>query len=106
MDLQDFRRELDEIDTELLRLFCRRMAIVEEIGVYKIKNGLPVTDPEREKQIFSRIAQESPEGLEADAAALYTSILELSRAKQERMRTEQGSPEKMENVCCEEGIEK
>ena len=106
MDLQDFRRELDEIDTELLRLFCRRMAIVEEIGVYKIKNGLPVTDPEREKQIFLRIAQESPEGLEADAAALYTAILELSRAKQERMRTEQGSPEKMENVCCEEGIEK
>lgn len=106
MDLQDFRRELDEIDTELLRLFCRRMAIVEEIGVYKIKNGLPVTDPERERQIFSRIAQESPEGLKADAAALYAAILELSRAKQERMRAEQGSPEKMENVCCEEGIEK
>ena len=106
MDLQDYRRELDEIDTELLRLFCRRMAIVEEIGVYKIKNGLPVTDPEREKQIFSRIAQESPEGLKADAAALYTAILELSRAKQDRMMTEHGASEKKEQVCCEEGIEK
>ena len=85
MDLQDFRRELDEIDTELLRLFCRRMAIVEEIGVYKIKNGLPVTDPER---------------------ALYTTILELSRAKQERKMAEHGALEKKEQVCCEEGIEK
>jgi chorismate mutase len=106
MDLQDFRRELDEIDTELLRLFCRRMAIVEEIGAYKIKNGLQVTDPERERRIFSRIAQESPEGLEDDAAALYTTILELSRAKQERIRAEQGALEKKEKVCCEEGIEK
>ena len=106
MDLQDFRRELDEIDTELLRLFCRRMAIVEEIGAYKIKNGLQVTDPERERRIFSRIAQESPEGLEDDAAALYTTILELSRAKQDHMMTEHGASETKEQVCCEEGIEK
>jgi monofunctional chorismate mutase len=88
MDLQDLRRELDEIDRELLRLFCRRMAVVEEIGAYKMREGLHVADPEREKQILERILQESPEELKDESAALYTTILELSRAKQNRMRAE------------------
>ena len=88
MDLQDFRAELDGIDEQLLQLFCRRMEISTQIGEYKKENGLPVYDPERERQILLRIAKESPEGFGDYAVTLYSLIFELSRAKQNRMRDE------------------
>ena len=89
MDLQDFRRELDEIDGQLLRLFCRRMEITTQIGEYKKENNLPVYDPARERQVLLRIAEESPEGLGDYAVTLYSLIFELSRARQNRLRDEE-----------------
>jgi chorismate mutase len=51
--MKDFRRELDFIDRELLRLLEKRFRICREIGLYKKKNGILVEDLSREKQIIS-----------------------------------------------------
>ena len=88
MELQDFRRELDGIDSQLLQLFYRRMEITAQIGEYKKENNLPVCDPAREREVLLRIADESPEGLGDYAVTLYSLIFELSRARQNRLRDE------------------
>ena len=88
MELQDFRRELDGIDSQLLQLFYRRMEITAQIGEYKKENKLPVYDPAREREVLLRIAEESPEGLGDYAVTLYSLIFELSRARQNRLRDE------------------
>ncbi len=85
MELQDYRRALDGIDGELLRLFAERMEIAAKIGAYKKENGLPVYDPAREREILLRIAEKSPEGLGDYAVSLYSLIFELSRASQNRL---------------------
>ena len=50
MDLQDYRKELDTLDSGLLELFCRRMEIAAKIGAYKKEKGLPVLDAARERE--------------------------------------------------------
>ena len=85
MELQDYRRELDGIDDELLQLFCRRMEIAAQIGAYKKANGLPILDPARERQILLKIRDKSPEGMGDYAVSLYSLIFELSRASQNRL---------------------
>ena len=38
MDLSDYRKEIDEIDEEMTRLFERRMDISVKVAEYKINN--------------------------------------------------------------------
>ncbi len=88
MDLKQYRAELDGIDRQLVQLFCRRMEIAAEIGVYKREHDLPVLDPAREREILQSIAAQSPEELREDAAELYSLIFKLSRARQDRILSE------------------
>ena len=38
-DLERYRDEIDEIDSEIVRLFEKRMKVSEEVAKYKIKTG-------------------------------------------------------------------
>lgn len=49
--LEEFRREIDEIDNELIQLLARRMAVSRQIGDYKQKNGLSVVQIGRHDQV-------------------------------------------------------
>ena len=44
-DLERYRDEIDEIDSEIVRLFEKRMKVSEEVAEYKIKTGKQVLDP-------------------------------------------------------------
>src|SRR5699024_12150123 len=48
------RKEIDEIDQELMRLFERRMQISEEIAQYKYSKDIAVFDSSREKQVIDK----------------------------------------------------
>ena len=49
MDLNDYRKEIDQIDDELIALFAMRMETAEKIAAYKQANGLRVLDARHEK---------------------------------------------------------
>ena len=44
MDLNDYRKEIDRIDDQLIALFAKRMETAEKIAAYKKANGLRVLD--------------------------------------------------------------
>ena len=50
MDLNDYRKEIDSIDDQLIALFAQRMETAEKIAEYKKANGLRVLDARREKE--------------------------------------------------------
>ena len=50
MDLNDYRKEIDQIDDELIALFAMRMETAEKIAAYKQANGLRVLDARHEKE--------------------------------------------------------
>ena len=41
-DLSKARDEIDNIDTQIIKLFEQRMDIVKDVANYKIENNLPV----------------------------------------------------------------
>ncbi|MCL2243167.1 MAG: chorismate mutase [Treponema sp.] len=84
MDLQEFRRQIDNIDDDIIRLFQQRMDISAEIAQYKKQNNMPVYDPARERQKLFDLSGKDP-GRSAYITALYSLIFELSRADQERI---------------------
>ena len=85
MDLNDYRREIDGIDEQLLALFVRRMETAEEIAAYKKEHGLRVLDARREREKLREITEKTPDGLREYSASLYSLIFELSRSRQGRL---------------------
>jgi chorismate mutase len=58
--LEGWRREIDLLDTELLRLLNQRAGIACELGANKVASGLPAYDARRERQVLARICEENP----------------------------------------------
>jgi len=57
MSLEELRQRIDELDDQLVKLLNERARIVVEIGKLKNKTDKPVYAPDREKEVFARIAE-------------------------------------------------
>ena len=51
-DIEHARKEINEVDRELARLFVRRMEAVREVAGYKRERGLQIEDKAREAQVI------------------------------------------------------
>ena len=85
MDLNNYREELDRIDTQLLSLFSERMAIAGEIAQWKQENSKPVLDARREKEKLRSIEEMSQDDLKEYSISLFSLMMELSRSYQNRI---------------------
>ena len=89
-ELEQYRREIDAIDGELVQLFLRRMEITGNVGRYKQERGIPVLDAGRERQVIAaKTALTDDPARKADVAALYESIMAISR-RQQRTLVQEG----------------
>lgn len=52
MELGRFRKEIDKIDREIVKLLEKRFILVSDLGIYKKKQNLPVYDEAREKEVL------------------------------------------------------
>ena len=82
MEIAEIRKQIDTVDQDLLDLFLRRMELAKEIGLCKKQAGLPIYNPTREREILAQVTENSPEGLDGYARALFTTLFELSRSYQ------------------------
>ena len=87
MDLHNYRKQIDEIDDELLRLFIDRMSVARQIALYKKEHNLPALDAAREKEKLLCIGEKAGEALCSYACTLYTTIFEISRTYQKEIIT-------------------
>lgn len=80
MNLDECRKEIDEIDTQIVALLNRRGSIAKEIGMTKARAGLPIIDRQRESEILAKVTRQS-EGEVDDAMVMriYGEILFESR---------------------------
>ena len=82
MDLQELRKNIDDIDRELIRLFEARMDVAAGIAAYKKANHLPVLDARRERDKLAEIGENCREEMQTYVQMLYSMIFELSRSYQ------------------------
>ena len=83
-NLDALREEIDRIDDRLLATLARRMAVSDEIGRYKLREGIPVVQPHRYKDLIDkRCAQAAEAGLNPDfVRAVLAAIHEESVRRQ------------------------
>lgn len=48
MDLSIYRKQIDEIDEQLVKLLADRFKVTQKVGEYKKLNNLRAVDPDRE----------------------------------------------------------
>lgn len=54
MNLDELRKQIDEIDQKMMNLFKDRMLVSKMIGEFKKTNNLPVLDQNREQEILNQ----------------------------------------------------
>jgi chorismate mutase len=89
MTIDDIRREIDRLDSELLEIFNRRAGLALQIGELKKELNLPVYDPAREKRIFQRMKEENRGPLDDGAIVrLFERVVDESRRLERIMSNE------------------
>jgi len=88
MGLEEHRREIEEIDDEIIRLIDKRIGISKKIFEAKRSEGKPISDPERESLVL-RKAMDLATELNLDAGAIKTIfeiLITMSVQKQQELQ--------------------
>lgn len=84
MDLLELRKEIDEIDDELIPLLLKRMSVSEKVAKYKVERGMPVLNSEREQQILDDVAKKCGKQGET-IKTVFAATMDASRALQHKI---------------------
>ena len=94
-DLMKLRESIDEIDSEIVRLYKQRMDISKHVAEYKITTGKKVFDKTREDEKLEKLSSlADDEFLKHGIVELFEQIMSTSRKKQYQLMTEHGIVEK------------
>lgn len=91
--LDSLRRQIDDLDRQIVELLARRLELARRIGAYKAAHGLPVLDEVREAQLIADRSRQSVLAGGHPCDEIFRLILEQSRLAQAKVRQEPG-PEK------------
>ena len=84
MQLQKIRKEIDQLDDQLLTLLNQRAEQVLHVAEIKKKEGSPIYVPQREKALMQSLHVKNKGPLSADAVAhIYQTILQEMRLLQD-----------------------
>ena len=84
MEINELRSQIDSIDDELVKLFCRRMEVADQIADYKRQNNLPILVPAREREKLQDVSSKAGNDMANYTRVLYSMIFELSRSYQSK----------------------
>ena len=80
MRLEESRKIIDEIDSEIVALLNRRASISRRIGELKTRAGLPVLDRDREEVVLRKVIRDNAGEVEAGSLIrIYREVLKESR---------------------------
>lgn len=80
MDIADWRRKIDEIDRKLVELLSERAQAAHEIGKLKRTAGMPIYEPDRERDVFDNARKVNKGPLpDRDLQRIYERIMDVMR---------------------------
>lgn len=91
MDLMDLREKIDEIDSQMVALYEKRMDICEKVAEYKIETGKKVLDTSREAEKIAKVKSLTHNEFNSHGVGeLFEQIMSMSRKLQYKKLAEQG----------------
>lgn len=101
MDLSSYRKEIDEIDSELVRLFERRLDVATKVGQYKLERNLPIFNGAREEEVIERnIYKLANKDYDKLTGKFFENIMELSRELQNHLINSHKEEEYSDDFDC------
>jgi len=92
MDLTYLREQIDEIDSQLVKLFEDRMEVSSQIADFKIENGKKVYDKEREMEKIRKVKSLTHSDFNSKGIAeLFSQIMSMSRMLQYQKLSQKGA---------------
>jgi chorismate mutase/prephenate dehydratase len=92
LELKDLRKQLDEIDPQIVELYERRMEICAQVADAKILSGKNVFDPVREKEKIASVKSMCHNDFNRTGAAeLFDHLMSMSRKLQYQRLSEAGA---------------
>lgn len=80
--IEEVRKEINEIDRQIVDLFLRRMKCAEEVSDFKMNHGGQVLVPSRESELLNTMLENIPERLKQEYTALLRTTTRISRKYQ------------------------
>jgi chorismate mutase len=83
--LADCRRQIDQLDLQIVDLLNQRTEIVHEIGRIKRQFSMPIYEPKREDQVFRNVTIHNAGPLDAEALKrIFERIIDEMRTIQQK----------------------
>lgn len=90
--LQELRGQLDEIDTQIVDLYQKRMDVCNKVGEYKVAAGRKVFDKQREQEKLAAVTEGvTNEFYKKGLTELYEQLMSMSRKLQYQLLTKKGA---------------
>lgn len=91
LDLGEIRKQIDEVDSKIVKAYEKRMELCRNVALYKIENNKEVLDTTREKQkIESVVDLAEDESVKKGIGAVFSQIMATSRKMQYKLLAENG----------------
>ena len=82
LNLDEIRKQINEKDNQLEKLFLERMTLCKQVAQYKIDNNMPVFQSAREGQIIDRVRQQAEDEYKDSVQTLFTAMIDISKFHQ------------------------
>ncbi|HWJ49011.1 MAG TPA: chorismate mutase [Candidatus Udaeobacter sp.] len=80
MDIEDWRKKIDDLDRKLVALLCERAQAAVAIGKLKRDTSLPIYEPDRERVVFENVQAANRGPLQGrDLVRIYERIIDVMR---------------------------
>jgi len=80
MDIEDWRKKIDELDRRLVELLSERAKAAIAIGKLKRDTSIPIYEPDRERTVFENVQQANGGPLPGrDLVRIYERIIDVMR---------------------------
>ncbi len=83
MEIPEWRRQIDELDEQIVGLISKRAEAARAIGRLKRNSELPIYEPKREQDVFNHVRAMNPGPLDdAELLHVYERIMDVMRTLQ------------------------
>lgn len=90
-DLKEIRKQIDEVDRQLVELYIERMNLAEQVAEYKISTGKKVFDKEREQSKIEQVTNMVEDAfLKKGVGELFDQLMSMSRKRQYQLLVQKG----------------
>ena len=81
-ELGDIREEIDQVDSDIISLFLKRMQLCDDVATFKRENNIPVLDKGRERAKIASVLEKVPDDMKSYTMSLFNTLFEVSRSQQ------------------------